>query len=170
MLGRTTGGASTFFEKVKKKLLQIFKECGKGIHLHIMFKSPHRLRSGFSFKDRLHQNMDSMLIYKFTCDTCSCVYIGETKRHFQVRASEHCGVSILTGNPLSYNEKTATAVNQHCHGDGHDHAASIENFEIVGHTNNKFHLRLKESLLIRVVKPTIINVQKKSVPLCLFGG
>ena len=78
-----------------------------------------------------------------------------------------CGVSILTGNPLSYNEKTATAVNQHFHGDGHDHAASIENFEIVGHANNKFHLHLKESPLIGVVRSNIVNVQKKSVPLSL---
>ena len=102
--------------------------------------------------------------------TCNCVYIGETKRHFLVRASEHLGMSILTGNPYTYNENTATAVNQHCHSDDHHHAASIEDFEVVGHANNKFHLRLKEALLIGVVKPTIINVQKKSVPLCLFGG
>ena len=47
---------------------------------------------------------------------------------------------------------------------------SIEDFEVVGRANNKFHLRLKEALLIGVVKPTIINVQKKSLPLCLFGG
>ena len=156
--------------QVKKKLLHIFKECGKGIHLRVVFKSPNRLRSGFSFKDRLPQDMDSMLLYKFTCNTCNCVYIGETKRHFLVRASEHMGTSILTGNPRTYNENTATAVNQHCHGDDHDHAASIDEFEVVGHASNKFHLRLKESLLIGVVKPTIINVQKKSVPLCLFGG
>ena len=112
--------------------------------------------------------MDSMLLYKFTCNTCNCVYIGETKRHFLVRANEHMGTSILTGNPRTYNENTA--VNQHCHGDDHDNAASIDEFEVVGHASNKFHLRLKESLLIGVVKPTIINVQKKSVPLCLFGG
>ena len=122
--------------QVKKKLLHIFKECGKGIHLRVVFKSPNRLRSGFSFKDRLPQDMDSMLLYKFTCNTCNCVYIGETKRHFLVRASEHMGTSILTGNPRTYNENTATAVNQHCHGDDHDHAASIDEFEVVGHASN----------------------------------
>ena len=84
-----------------------------------------------------------------------------------MRAYEHLGVSILTENLHTYNEKTAIAVKQHCH--DHDHAASKDNFQVVGHANNKFHLRLKESLLIGVVKPTIINVQKKSVPLCLFN-
>ena len=107
-----------------------------------------------------------MLLYKFTCNACNCVYIGETKRHYQVRAYEHLGVSILTENLLAYNEKSATAVRQHCH--DCDHPASMDNFQVVGHANNKFHLRLKESLLIGVVKPTIINVQKKSVPLRLF--
>ena len=84
-----------------------------------------------------------------------------------MRAYEHLGISILTGKTHTYNENSATAVNQHCH--CHEQAANIDNFEIVGHANNKFHLRLKESLLIGVAKPTIINVQKKSVPLCLFG-
>ena len=106
-----------------------------------------------------------MLLYRFTCNTCNCVYIGETKRHYLVRAYEHLGVSILTDSLYTYNEKTATAVRQHCH---HCHAASMDNFKVVGHASNKFHLRLKEALLIGVVKPTIINVQKKSVPLCLF--
>ena len=152
--------------QVKKKLRQIFREVGQNIHPRIIFKSPNRLRNSFSFKDKLPQNLDSMLLYKFTCDTCNCVYIGETKRHYQVRAYEHLGVSILTENLYAYSEKTATAVRQHCH--NCNHPASMDNFQVVGHANNKFHLRLKESLLIGVVKPTIINVQKKSVPLCLF--
>ena len=96
--------------QMKKKLQQIFRECGKGLHLRIVFKSPNRLRNGFSFKDSLSVNMDSFLLYKYTCDTCNCVYIGETKRHFQVRAYEHLGVSIKTDNELSYNGNTATAV------------------------------------------------------------
>ena len=85
-----------------------------------------------------------------------------------MRTYEHLGVSILTENAFPYNEKSATAVNKHCH--DHNHASSIDNFQIVGHANNKYHLRLKESLLIGMVKPTIINVQKKSLPLCLFAN
>ena len=91
--------------QVKKKLRQIFREVGQNIHPRIIFKSPNRLRNSFSFKDKLPQNLDSMLLYKFTCDTCNCIYIGKTKRHYQVRAYEHLGVSILTDNLYSYNEK-----------------------------------------------------------------
>ena len=106
----------------------------------------------------LLREMDSMLLYKFTCGTCNCTYIGETKRHFQVRSSEHMGISILTNNLLKYNATNATAVRKHCNYLEHDN--SVDNIQIVGHASNKFHLRLKESLLISMVSPTIINVQK----------
>ena len=154
--------------QIKKKLQTIFRDCGRGLKLKIVFSSPNRLRSGFMFKDRLPREMDSMLLYKFTCGTCNCTYIGETKRHFQVRSHEHMGISLLTNKPLTYNANNATAINKHCH--ELEHECSIDNFQIVGHANNKFHLRLKESFLISMVNPTIINVQKKSIPLCVFGG
>ena len=153
---------------MKKKLQQIFKECGKGIDLRIVFKSSNRLRNAFSFKDSLPIDMDSFLLYKFTCDTCNCVYIGETKRHFLVRAYEHLGVSVLTDNEYAYNESTATAVRKHCH--DHGHASGIENFQVIGHASNKQQLLLKEALLMGMINPTIINVQKFSLPLHLFGN
>ena len=153
---------------MKKKLQQIFRECGKGFHLRIVFKSPNRLRNGFSFKDSLPVNMDSFLLYQYTCDTCNCVYIGETKRHFQVRAYEHLGMSIRTDNALTYNENTATAVCKHSH--DLDHPSGLDNFKVIGHASSKYHLLLKEALVIGVVKPTIINVQKLSLPLYLFGN
>lgn len=118
-------------------------------------------------RERVSREMDSLLLYQFTCDVCNSIYIGETKRHFLVRSLEHLGISLLTGKPLKYNEKNATAVEKHCNDNGHN--CSINNFKIVGHASNKFHLRLKESLLISRVNPSIINVQKKSVPLCLFN-
>ena len=154
--------------QIKKKLQIIFPDCGRGVQLKIVFSSPNRLRSGFVFKDRLPRELDSMLLYKFMCGTCNCTYIGETKRHFQVRSHEHMGISLLTNKLFTYNANNATAINKHCH--QLEHETSIDNFQIVGHANNKFHLRLKESFLISMVNPTIINVQKQSIPLCLFDG
>lgn len=153
--------------RIKKNLLNIFRECAPGIRLKIVFSSPNRLRNNFPFKERLPREMNSMIIYKFTCSACNSTYIGETKRHFMVRSHEHMGISLLTNKPLSYNEKNATAVNKHCH--DNSHLCTIDNFKIIGQATNKFHLRLKESFLISQVNPSIINVQKKSVPLCLFG-
>ena len=150
--------------QVKKKLQSSFKELCPGLKLKIVLSSPNRLRSGFLFKDRLPREMDSMLLYKFTCGVCNCTYIGETKRHFEVTSSEHMGISILTGNLLKYNASNATAVRKHCNDLEHDNGT--DNIKIVGHASNKYHLRLKESLLTSLVNPTIINVQK-SLSHCL---
>ena len=119
------------------------RDCCRGMSLKIVFSSPNRLRSGFSFKERLPREMDSMLLYKFTCGTCNCTYIGETKRHFQVRSHEHMGISLLTNKPLTYNANNATGIKKHCH--ELEHHSNIDDFQIVGHASNKFHLRMKES-------------------------
>ena len=111
--------------------------------------------------------MDSMLLYQFTRGVCNCTYIGETKRHFEVRSYEHMGISILTGNLLKYNASTKTAVRKHCNDLEHDNGT--DNIKIFGHASNKYLLRLKESLLTSLVNPTIINVQKKSIPLYVFA-
>ena len=64
---------------------------------HTLWSNPqNRLRNDFSFKDELPVNMDSFLLYQYTCDTCNCIYISETKRHFMVRAYEHLRLSIRT--------------------------------------------------------------------------
>ena len=84
-----------------------------------------------------------------------------------MRSYEHMGLSLLTDKLLKYNVANATAVRKHCNDLSHDN--NIDNIQIVGHASNKFHLRLKESFLISMVNPTIINVQKKSVPLYVFG-
>ena len=109
--------------------------------------------------------MNSKVIYKFKCNICNDVYIGETKRHFLVREYEHLGKSILTKKNLKYTEKDATAIRKHCH--NHGHTADTSCFSLVGNAANKYHLRLKESLLILKMKPSL-NVAKESMPLHLF--
>ena len=154
--------------QIKKKLQSTFRELCPGLKLKVVFSSPNRIRNGFMFKDKLPREMDSMCLYSFSCGVCNCTYIGETKRHFQVRSYEHIGLSILTNNRLSYNCNNTTAISKHNHDLGHDNDA--KNFKIVGHASNKFHLRLKEAFLISLEKPTLINVQKKDLPLLVFGS
>ena len=76
------------------------------------------------------------------------------------------GISLSTNNKFKYNADSATTVRKHCH--ENEHECAIENFDIVDHAKNKNHLRLKESLLISSVNPSLINVQQKSLPLSLF--
>ena len=153
--------------QIKKKLQSAFRELCPGLKLKVVFSSPNRIRNGFMFKDRLPRELDSMCLYKFSCGVCNCTYIGETKRHFQVRSYEHMGTSLFTNNQYTYNSNNATAIHKHSYDFGHE--TNARNFNIVGHASNKFHLRLKEAFLISLEKPTLINVQKKDLPLKVFG-
>ena len=72
-----------------------------------------KIRNTFRFNDQIPIYMNSDLIYKYKCNICNDAYIGETKRHILVCQYEHLGRSILTGKPLKYNEKDATAVRKH---------------------------------------------------------
>ena len=85
--------------------------------------------------------------------------------NFIVRSNEHLGISVLTGNNLSYNENKATAVRKHIH--DCNHASCIDDFQIIGRARNIYFLKIKESIVIIMLKPTL-NIAKESMPLQLF--
>ena len=117
-----TGNAS-YLGKIslqsKKQLVEIFRTCQKNVKLNVVFRSSNRIQNAFRFKDAIPSYMNSKVIYKYKCNICNDVYIGETKRHLLVRQYEHIGKSILTEKPLKYNEKDATAIRKHCHHSNH---------------------------------------------------
>ena len=90
-------------------------------------------------------------------------YYGQTERHFFVRASEHLGITPLTGKFVKTPKKSA--IFDHMLLDGHK--ASFDNFSILLKENNTFKLQSKESFLISRHKP-ILNRNIYSFPLELF--
>ena len=86
---------------VKKQLQQIIKDSLPYCNISVVFTSNNRLRKGFSFKDKIPKCLKSHLIYKFQCGNCDVSYVGKTFRHFQIRFSEHLGISKLTNKPLT---------------------------------------------------------------------
>ena len=54
-------------------------------------------------------NKEKPLCCQIKCGSCNAAYIGETKRHFQVRQYEHLGKSILTEKPLKYNNNFSSS-------------------------------------------------------------
>ena len=97
---------------------------------------------------------------------CSCsnaTYYGQTQRHFFVRASEHLGITPLTGKFVKTPKKSA--IFDHMLLDGHK--ASFDNFSILLKESNGFKLQLKESLLMSRDK-LILNKNIYSIPLELF--
>ena len=151
--------------KLKQKLGKIVHSTFPYCKLQVIFHSKQTIGSFFRFKDRLPQNLRSLVLYKFTCVNCNVDYYGKTKRQFEVRANEHMGISTITGKPYKYNPKTATAVRQHLRQCGHN--TSINDFRIIGSAVSDGHLCLKESLLIKRDCP-VLNTNVQSAPLYLF--
>ena len=130
--------------------------------LNDVFWSSNKIRNAFRFTDQIPIDMNSNVIYKYNCNICNDVYIGETKRLLVVRQYEHLGWSNLTEKPLKHNEKDATAFRKHCHQQNHPVDSSR-----FGDATNKSHLKLKESLVILKLKPSL-NIAKESMPLYLI--
>ena len=135
----------------------------------VVWKSMRTLRTFFSFKDKLPMHLRSKILYRFTCDGCNSIYIGKTKRHFLVRAYEHLGLSYKTGKRFAYNPDNSnnTTVLNHIN-QSNQCKGNLDSFEIIGSARNDFFLRIKESLLIKKIKPCLLNPNSQSVPLHLF--
>ena len=73
------------------------------------------------------------------------------KKNVFVRASEHLGITPLTGKFVKTPKKSA--IFDHMLLDGHK--ASFDNFSILLKESNSFKLQLKESLLISRDKPIL---------------
>ena len=133
----------------------------------LFFKSSVRMSNAFRFKDQIPKCLNSMLLYKFTWNTCNSVYIGKTKRHYLERQFEHLGLPVFTKKALRYSDKDPTVIRKHCH--HQNHVNCTDNFKIMGNSVGNYFLQLKESLLILKLKPSL-NVAKESMSLYLFDN
>ena len=74
---------------IKNKLSKLCKEfCKENFNIKLVFNS-FKIKSYFSYKDPIPDDLKSFLVYKFTCASCSSSYIGKTCRHFKTRIEEH---------------------------------------------------------------------------------
>ena len=89
-----------FTSRTEKKINRALTEHLLGVKISFVYRASTRLRSLFSFKDRIPASLRSDIIYKYMCNSCNAVYIGETFRHQQNRFCEHMGISGLTGKEL----------------------------------------------------------------------
>ena len=77
---------STSFQ-IRKKLQKSFSDKLTG-DVKIVFTSPVRVKSFFTFKDKLPKMLLSGLAYQYKCGGYNATYYGKTKRHFKVRICE----------------------------------------------------------------------------------
>ena len=67
------------------------------INIRFVFRPTKRLSHFFPVKDRLPKRLRSHMLYSFTCQWCHGLHERQTARHLHTRASDHLGVSPLTG-------------------------------------------------------------------------
>ena len=153
---------------VKKQISKLASKFLIGTKIIIIWNSPRKMRNLFNFKDRLPMRLRSNILYSYSCNGCNSIYLGKSKRHFLVRAYEHLGLSLRTGKKFTYNPRhnNNSGILDHINGQNNCHG-DINNFKIMGKASNDFHLRIKESLLIRKLKPSL-NSKDNSIPLQLF--
>ena len=74
---------------IKNKISKRCKEfCKENANIKVVFTS-FKIENYFSYKDPIPDDLESFLVYKFTCASCSSNYIGETCLHFRTRIEEH---------------------------------------------------------------------------------
>ena len=154
--------------KLRNKLRRAFKETTQNMfNLRIVFRASCRMKSFLRFKDRTPEYLKSHFIYKFTCNCCNAVYIGESTRHYCTRRGEHLRKSEFTGKHME--SRAITSVFKHFVDKGH-WGNNDESFSILAvNPFVKEHvLQVQETILILRDKP-LINGSIGSVPLFLFN-
>ena len=152
--------------EIRNRLRKYVSKHIKSCKLNIIFRSQRRLKTLFRFKDSIPLALQSYILYRFTCRTCNCSYIGKTDRHSHIRWCEHLKLTPTRKRP-SKSKQESTAI--HLHLKSAEHPASLEDFLIIGreNTRNDFKLKIKESLLIKKHRPKL-NENLQSIPLLLF--
>ena len=155
---------STSFQ-IRKKPQKFISDKLTSCNLEIVFKSPVRVKSFFTFKDKLPKILLSGLVYKYNYGGCNATYYGKTKRHFKVRICEHLGISHLTGKKVKIDNNKLMTIQEHllcC-----NYSPPFENISILTMESNDFKLKILESLLIARDKP-VLNKADSTLPLELF--
>jgi hypothetical protein len=132
------------------------------ISIGVGFRPSCRLSSFFPFKDRIPVALRSHVVYQFTCQCCSALYVGQTRRHIHTRISEHMGVSPLTGKERSISTMSSILANKHMH----KHPVSASDFKILSSGTSEWDLLIRKSLLISQLNP-VLNANIRSTPRAL---
>ena len=114
--GTTTLGVNDLIHEpfqIWKKLQKLFSDKSMSCNLKIIFMSPIRVKSFFTFKDKLPKMLLSGLVYQYKCGGCNATYYGKTKHYFKVWICKHLGISHLTEKKVKIDNNKLTAIQEH---------------------------------------------------------
>ena len=131
-------GSNSF--QIRKKLQKLFSDNLTSCNLKIVFTSPVRVKSYFTFKYKLPKMLLSGLASKYKCGGCSATYYGKTKSHFKVQICEHLGISHITGEKVKIDNNELTEIQEHllrC-----NYSPFFEDFSILTRESNDFKQKI----------------------------
>ena len=147
---------------LRNKLSKLFREFYPQVNLHVIFKTGRTVQSLFRCKDKVPDELQSSVVYKYECHCCNAMYIGKTKRQLRVRIHEHLGRSVRTNRPLT--NPSFSAIREHSL--GADHPILMSSFTVLSSQPSDRELCISESLLTIKFKPSLVNNEKSMELLC----
>ena len=114
------------------------------VNLRVVLKNTHRIKFFFPYKDRFNWSQKSKIVYKASCWDCDAFYIGKTKRLHE-RNTEHFKALTQIGH--------ASVVAEQLISTGHN--IKWDHFEILASCQCDLQCKIKETLLIRDLKPAL---------------
>ena len=148
---------------LKNKLTRLLRDFYPQVVVRVIFKPNYTIGSLFRFKDVVPKELQASAIYKYSCNCCSAIYVGQTKRQLRVRCFEHLGRSIRTNRPLG--NPPFSAIRQHAF--DKDHPISLDSFSILSIRSSAMELATVESLYTIREKPSLSS-NERSVDLLCF--
>ena len=142
--------------RLKKRLLKLFQKYYPNADLRVVFKSGFTIGKLFPFKDRAPASVRSHAVYMVKCEGCPSFYVGKTINHVFFRVKREI-TSMSENSPVF----------QHAKKSGENCNFILENTTILCSDPIDSRLCIKESLLIKQLKPDL-NRDKESVPLFLL--
>ena len=128
--------------------------CEENFNIKLVFNS-FKIKNYFSYKDPIHSDLKSFLVYKRNCASCSSIYIAETYRHFKTKVEEQ----------IKKNNKSHIFKHLHTKATCFNPYSSLC-FKIRHGANSKLDLEIGEALPINWRKPNL-NVQQNHLALTL---
>ena len=152
-------------DKLKTELLSLLRKTLPTIKFNIVLTNKRTIGSLFKYEDSLPRMSRSRVVYKYVCSQCDAAYVGSTIRTLYVRAAEHRGVSSRTGLPVA--KPPQSAIRNHCE-QSCQCAPNLSSFSIIDSETNPLYLRIKESIHIHQLKPSL-NETNSAYPLYILN-
>ena len=134
-----------------RKLLQkLLTRTYPQLDIRYVFVNKSTIGSLFPFKDKIPDNLQALVCYRYVCIICKHDYVGLTTCNLGKRIADHQGVSERTGRRC---KKPYSAILEHQ--EKTNHPINRSDFKIIGRASHPTELEILEAINIKLLKPKL---------------